>query len=100
MDFITIDMFLTLVGCVSVVGILTEASKHIPVLNKVSSLWINFILSVIVGVIRICAIGDFSFDGIILGILNIFVILVATSGTYEVFTHTKTATINALKRNK
>lgn len=84
MELITIDMFLTLAGCVTVVGLLTEASKHIPLIEKVSPMIVNFVLSVIVGIIRLFVVGDFSGEGILLNVLNIFVILVATSGTYEV----------------
>ena len=98
MDLITLEMFLTLAGCVAVVGILTEACKYIPEVKNIPSLWINFIISCIVGIIRTCIVGDFSAQGIILGILNIFVILVATSGTYEVMSGSKKAIVNKLKK--
>ena len=53
MDLITLDMFLNLAGCIAIVGILTEACKHIPGAKNIPSLWTNFIISVIVGIIRI-----------------------------------------------
>ena len=95
MDLITLDMFLSLAGCIVVVGILTQACKYIPGVSKVPSLWVNFIISVIVGIIRLCVVNDFSAGGITIGILNIFVILVATSGTYEVVSRT----VNSAKKN-
>lgn len=98
MDLITLDMFLTLAGCIAIVGILTEACKYIPGTKNVPSLWINFIISCVVGIIRLCVVGDFTAQGITLGILNIFVILVATSGTYEVLSRSKNTIVNKLKK--
>ena len=100
MDLITLDMFLNLAGCIAIVGILTEACKHIPGVKDVPSLWVNFIISCVVGIIRLCVVGDFTPSGITLGILNIFVILVATSGTYEVLSRTKNYTVNKLSNKK
>lgn len=93
MDFITLENFVTLAGCVAVVGILTQACKYIPKVKDMSSLWINFILSLIVGIIRVCVVGDFTAGGIVTGILNVLVILVSTSGTYEY----TSKSINAIK---
>ena len=45
MDLITLEMFLTLAGCIAVVGILTEACKYITEVKNIQSLWINFIIS-------------------------------------------------------
>ena len=100
MDLITLDMFMTLAGCIAVVGILTEASKHIPGVCKISPMWINFILATIVGIIRLCVVNDFTAQGITLGVLNIFVILVATSGTYELAKNTVNAVKNKFKKGE
>ena len=100
MDLITLDMFLTLAGCIAVVGIITEACKFIPGVRKVPSLWVNFILSCIVGVIRIFVVGDLTSSGIITGILNIFVILTATSGTYEVFSRSINSIHKSINKSK
>lgn len=89
MDLITLEMLTTLAGCIAIVGILTQACKYIPKVRNISSLWVNFIISVIVGVLRMFVLKDFSVEGIILGILNIAVIIVSTSGTYEVLSHAK-----------
>lgn len=100
MDLITLDMFLTLAGCIAVVGIITEACKFIPGVRKIPSLWINFVLSCIVGVIRIFVVGDLSSSGIVTGILNIFVILTATSGTYEVLSRSVHSVHKAINKSK
>lgn len=98
LDLITLDMFLSLAGCIAVVGILTQAAKYIPGVNKIPSLWINFILSIIVGIIRLVVVGDFTAGGIVLGILNIFVVLVATSGAYEVVSRTVNSIANKVSK--
>lgn len=81
MEFITIDMFLSLAGCVLIVALITEALKKY--FNKINALWLNLICSVIVGILRIIVINDFSFNAILTGILNIFVIMFAAGGSYD-----------------
>ena len=81
MDFITMDMFLTLAGCVIVVMLMVEALKIY--FKQINALLLNFITSIIVGVTRILIIGDFTWQGILLGILNIFVIMLAAGGGYD-----------------
>lgn len=81
MEFITLDMLLSLAGCVTIVAIVTEAlKKYFP---KVNALLLNFICSIIIGVIRIIFMADFTLVGIITGILNIFVIMLAAGGGYD-----------------
>lgn len=81
MDFITMDMFLTLAGCVIVVMLMVEALKIY--FKQINALLLNFITSIIVGVTRILIIEDFTWQGILLGILNIFVIMLAAGGGYD-----------------
>ena len=81
MDFITLDMLLSLAGCVVVVGLVTEALKKY--FTKINALWLNFFVSLIIGVLRIFVVGDLTPAGIITGILNIFVIMLAAGGTYD-----------------
>ena len=81
MDFITMDMFLTLAGCIVVVMLIVEALKIY--FKQINALLLNFITSIIVGVTRILIIGDFTWQGILLGILNIFVIMLAAGGGYD-----------------
>ena len=83
MDFITMEMFLTLAGCLVIVAIITQAIKNIPPLKDINSAWSALIVSTVVGIIRLFFVADFSATGITLGILNIFVIFLASIGGYE-----------------
>lgn len=80
MDFITLDMFLSLAGCVAIVSILTQAFKKYVDVNPLK---INLVFSLLVGLIRIIVVGDFTLEGIVLGLLNVFVIMLAAGGTYD-----------------
>lgn len=83
LDFITMEMFLSFAGCLAVVAILTQSVKSLPGLNKVNSLWSTFIVAILVGVIRMIFMADFSVQGIVIGILNIFAIYLGAIGGYE-----------------
>ena len=63
--------------------LLTQALKYVPKLKDINPLYNNFFLSLIVGVVRIFVIGDYTWQAIVLGILNIFVIMFAAAGGYE-----------------
>lgn len=86
MDFITLEMFYTLAGCALIVGLITEGLKYIPKVSDANPLYVNFFVSLVVGVIRIFALGDLSWQGIVLGVLNVFVIMFAAAGGYDTIT--------------
>ena len=82
-DFITIEMLGTLVGCSAIVTLLTQVlKKYIP--ENVDTKWLALLFSVIVGVLRIFYIADFTYAGMVTGILNIFVLLAVSVGIYEI----------------
>lgn len=81
MEFITLDMLLSLAGCVAIVAIVTQALK--TYFKKLNPLLLNLICSVIIGIIRIFVVNDMSINGIVTGILNIFVIMLAAGGGYD-----------------
>lgn len=82
-DFITIEMLGTLVGCSAIVTLLTQVlKKYIP--ENVDTKWLALLFSVIVGVLRIFYIADFTYAGIVTGIINIFVLLAVSVGIYEI----------------
>ena len=81
MEFITLDMLLSLAGCVVVVGLVTEALKLY--FKKINALWLSFAVSLIIGVVRIFVVNDLSLAGIVTGVLNIFVIMLAAGGGYD-----------------
>ncbi len=79
--FISKDMFLSLTGCITLVCLIVQIVKgYIPV----NPIWINLTVSAVITVIRIVFVGDFSAEGIVLGILNIVPILLGATGCYEV----------------
>lgn len=83
MDFITSDMFLTFAGCLTIVALITQVIKSLPPLDKINTLWTTFGVSILVGVIRLFLIKDFSAQGITMGVLNIFAIYLGAIGGYE-----------------
>lgn len=83
MEFITSDMFLSFAGCLAIVAIITQGIKQLPPFDKINTLWTTFIISLIVGVIRLFIVADFSSTGIVLGIVNVFTIFLGAIGGYE-----------------
>ncbi len=83
MEFITSDMFLTFAGCLAIVALVTQVIKSLPPLDKINTLWTTFGISILVGVIRLFLIGDFTAQGITMGVLNILAIYLGAIGGYE-----------------
>ena len=83
LDFITTDMFLSFLGCLAIVAIVTQAIKNIPGADKINPLWYTLFTSIIVSAIRVVIIGSYTPTDIILGILNTFAIYLGAIGGYE-----------------
>ena len=83
LDFITTDMFLSFLGCLSIVAIITQALKNVPGFNKVNPLWFTLFASILVSILRIVIINSYTTTDIILGILNTFTIYLGAIGGYE-----------------
>ena len=82
-EFISIEILSTMAGCSLVITLLTQIfKKYLP--EKIDTKWLALVFSIIVGVLRIFYVGVFDFAGIVSGILNIFVLLGASVGLYEV----------------
>ena len=82
-EFISIEILSTMAGCSLVITLLTQVfKKYLP--EKIDTKWLALVFSIIVGVLRIFYVGVFDFAGIVSGILNIFVLLGASVGIYEV----------------
>lgn len=77
------EMFFSFAGCLAIVTLLTQAIKTLPPINKLNSTWTAFVIAIIVGVLRIIFIKDYSASGIIVGILNIFAIYLGSKGSYD-----------------
>lgn len=94
MEFMTIDIFLSVVGCTTVITLLTQVfKKYLP--ESLDTKWLALIFSIIVGIIRICIVKDFSFEGIVIGIMNTVLLLAIAIGEYELI---KTALTKILKQ--
>ena len=83
LDFITTDMFLSFLGCLTIVSIITQAIKSIPSAEKINPLWYTLIASILVSALRVITINSYTPQDIILGILNTFAIYLGAIGGYE-----------------
>ena len=83
LNFITADMFVSFLGCLTIVSIITQAIKHIPNADKVNPLWYTLLASILVSILRIVIINSYTPQDIILGILNTFAIYLGAIGGYE-----------------
>ena len=82
-DFVSIEILSTIAGCSLIITLLTQVFKrYLP--EKIDTKWLALIFSVIVGTLRIIYIHEFTFDGIVSGVFNIFILLAASIGIYEI----------------
>lgn len=83
MEFITIEMFATVVGCSTIIALFTQVFKRfLP--ENLDSKWLALIFSIVVGIVRIIYLADFTFAGITVGVVNIVLLLAIAIGEYEV----------------
>lgn len=82
-DFVSIEILGTMAGCSIIITLITQVLKnYLP--EKIDTKWLALLISTIIGILRMLYIGDYSMDGIISGILNIFVLLASSIGVYEI----------------
>ncbi len=82
-EFVSIEILSTTAGCSLIITLLTQVFKRfLP--EKVDTKWLALAFSIIIGVLRIFYVGQFDFAGIVSGIFNIFVLLAASIGIYEI----------------
>ena len=82
-DFVSIEVLGTMAGCSLIITLLTQVFKrYLP--EKIDTKWLALVFSIIIGVLRIFYVGQFDFAGITSGVLNIFVLLAASIGIYEI----------------
>jgi hypothetical protein len=82
-EFVSIEILGTLAGCSIIITLLTQVFKrYLP--EKIDTKWLALVFSIIIGTLRIFYLGQFDFDGIVSGIFNIFVLLAASIGIYEI----------------
>lgn len=82
-DFVSIEILGTMAGCSLIITLLTQIFKrYLP--EKIDTKWLALVFSIIIGVLRIFYISQFDFAGIVSGIFNIFALLAAAIGIYEI----------------
>lgn len=81
-EFVSIEILSTMAGCSLIITLLTQVFKRfLP--EKVDTKWLALAFSIIIGTLRIFYVGQFDFAGVVSGIFNIFVLLAASIGIYE-----------------
>lgn len=99
MEFITMEMFLTVAGCSTIITLLTQVFKRfLP--EKLDSKWLALVFSIVVGIIRIIYLADFSFGGIVTGIVNIVLLLAIAIGEYELAKSVGTKVLELIKKEE
>lgn len=82
-EFVSIEILSTTAGCSLLITLLTQIFKrYLP--QSINTKWLALLFSVIIGVLRIIYVREFSFEGIVAGIFNIFVLLATAIGIYEI----------------
>ena len=88
-EFVSIEILGTITGCSLIITLLTQVfKKFLP--EKIDTKWLALAFSIVIGVLRIFYVGQFDFDGIASGIINIFILLATAIGIYEIGDSTKT----------
>lgn len=82
-EFIDTSILSTLGGCSLLVTLITQVFKrYLP--ENIDTKWLALGISIVVGILRIITIGDFSLDGIVSGLVNSVLLLSTSIGIYEV----------------
>ena len=83
-DFIDISILSTIAGCSLIITLLTQVfKKYLP--ESLDTKWLALVFSIIIGIVRMIYLDQmFNFEGIVTGVLNIFVLLAAAVGIYEI----------------
>lgn len=89
--FVTLDMFLSFAFCVAAVSVLVQLVK--TKFTKIDTWIILLVTSTIVMGINFVVKGDFSWQGILTALVNVIVVAICASGSYEGITRS----VKALK---
>ncbi len=87
-EFISAKVLLSLPGCITIVVFSTQLFKKY--FKNTKSKTIALILSVIIAIGRIFALGEFDIPSIIIGIINTLPILWGATSAYDTMTKSKT----------
>lgn len=79
--FVTLDMFTSFAFCVAVVAVLVQLIK--TKITKVDTWIILLVVSTVVMAINFVVKADFSWQGILTAVINVVVVAISASGSYE-----------------
>lgn len=79
--FVTLDMFLNFAFCVTTVTVLVQLIK--TKITKIDTWIILLVISTVVMAINFVVKADYSWQGILTAIINIVVVAISASGSYE-----------------
>ncbi len=79
--FVTLDMFLNFAFCVAAVTVLVQLIK--TKITKIDTWIILLVISTVVMAINFVVKADYSWQGILTAIINIVVVAISASGSYE-----------------
>ena len=79
--FVTLDMFLNFAFCVAAVTVLVQLIKK--KITKIDTWIILLVISTVVMAINFVVKADYSWQGILTAIINIVVVAISASGSYE-----------------
>ena len=81
-EFVSSEFLGTITGCSAIITLCVQVlKKFLP--DNVDPKWLALVFSITVGALRMIYVGEFDFDGIVAGIINIFVLLSGSIGIYE-----------------
>lgn len=79
--FVTLDMFLNFAFCVAAVTVLVQLIK--TKITKIDTWIILLVISTVVMAINFVVKADYTWQGILTAIINIVVVAISASGSYE-----------------
>ncbi len=81
-DFVTWDIIGTYAGAVMVVGLITQLLKYFPVVEKLPTQLLSYLLSFIILTASQLALNTFSLASLGLNIINAVIVSLASNGAY------------------
>lgn len=86
-DFVTWEIIGTYAGSVMVVGLITQLLKYFPVVEKIPTQILSYILSFVTLTASQLALGTFSFATLGLNLVNAVLVSLASNGAYTAMTN-------------
>jgi hypothetical protein len=81
-DFVTWDIIGTYAGAVMVVGLITQLLKYFPLVEKLPTQLLSYLLSFIILTASQLALNTFSLASLGLNIINAVIVSLASNGAY------------------